>query len=197
MDYLTEVLIRNELYPGERLVWAGRPKQGILFRESDVFMIPFSLLWGGFAIFGVIVVMYDPSLLCKGSDPLPVFGIPFILAGLYMIFGRFIVDSKSREKTYYVLTDQRVLILYRLFGKRVKSLNLRTLSDISLTEKADGTGSILFGQESPWTSQFAGCMFPGMGAEQIPRFEMIENAKEVYTKIREEVNIIHPLSTIP
>lgn len=51
MNYDVQMIIQKELDSGEGLLWAGTPKQGTIFKGTDVFMIPFSLLWGGFAIF--------------------------------------------------------------------------------------------------------------------------------------------------
>lgn len=171
--------IRRELSAQERVLWSGRPRRGIVLRPSDVFMIPFSLLWGGFAIF------WEFSVINSGA---PFFfmlwGIPFILVGLYMIFGRFFVDAKQRERTFYGLTDQRVVVVSGLTSRKVKSLSLRTLTDVTLTEKSDRSGTISFGPTNPMASWWGGTAWPG-APQAAPSFEMIPDAKRVYEQIRE------------
>ena len=189
MKYDAQMIIQKELDSGERLLWAGMPKQGTIFKSSDVFMIPFSLLWGGFAIFWEYMALSMAPNAQNAPDGFallfPLFGIPFVVIGLYMIFGRFIYDSKKREKTFYGLTDQRAIIVSGVFSKSVKSLNLKTMSDVSLSEKTNGYGSIVFGQEHQMMSMFMGGGFPGMGGSTTPKFELIENAKHVYKQLRE------------
>ena len=187
MNYEAQTVIQRELDAGEQLLWAGMPKQGVILRGSDVFMIPFSLLWGGFAIFWEAMALQIPSGKAGPVDIIfPLFGIPFVLAGLYMIFGRFFYDSKKRAKTFYGLTDQRAIIVSGLFSKGVKSLNVKTMSDVSLTEKENGYGTIVFGQEMQMMSMFVGGGLPGMGGSTTPKFELIENAKRVYNQLREQ-----------
>lgn len=183
MAYDAQLILQRELDPGERLLWAGSPKQGIVFRASDLFMIPFSLLWGGFAIFWEVMVLQIPKSSGADSIIFPIFGIPFVLFGLYLIFGRFIYDSKLREKTFYGLTDQRAVIISGMFRKGVKSLNLKTMTDVSLTESAGGYGTIIFRQENQFTSMFAWGSFPGLGSTT-PKFELIRDAKQVYNQLR-------------
>ncbi|WP_246780688.1 hypothetical protein [Rhizobium sp. BK008] len=97
--------IRSFLMPGEKLLWSGRPGQGFLLTSRDFLLVPFSLLWGGFAIFWEITAI---------STETPVFtklwGIPFVLMGLYLMAGRFFVDAAARARTEYVLTNRRVII---------------------------------------------------------------------------------------
>ena len=50
----------------ERLIWSGRPRGGIRFRRQDIFMIPFSLLWGGFAFFWEFSVL---RIAPKANNP--------------------------------------------------------------------------------------------------------------------------------
>jgi hypothetical protein len=151
-----------------------------MLRAADVFLIPFSLLWGGFAIF------WEYSVVTGGA-PLffALFGVPFVVIGLYLIGGRFIVEAKQRERTYYAVTSERVLIISGLFQTKVKSLALRTLSDVSLTESNGNVGSISFGSSNPFSSFFGGAAWPGMGQFSAPGLDIIENAKAVYNVIRE------------
>lgn len=72
-----------------------------------------------------------------------------------------------------------MIIVTTLFGRRVKSLNLRTLTDLSLSEGSGGRGTITFGQASSWDWWHAGAGFPGMGPD-VPRFDTISDAKRVY-----------------
>src|SRR5579864_5791511 len=38
----------QEMLPGETIEWSGRPNPAVILHKEDWFMIPFSLLWGGF-----------------------------------------------------------------------------------------------------------------------------------------------------
>jgi len=114
----------------------------------------------------------------------PLFGLPFVVIGLYMIFGRFFTDSAQRRKTVYGITDQRVIIRSGLFSRATKSLNLRTLSDVTLSERGDGTGTITLGPTAGFYSWFYGTSWPGMGRNLAPCLDSIADAKSVYQILR-------------
>ena len=49
MNFQTpETIIKPLLQNDEKLLWSGIPLQGIKLRKLDIFMIPFSIIWGGF-----------------------------------------------------------------------------------------------------------------------------------------------------
>jgi hypothetical protein len=170
--------ILAELGANERLIWSGRPPQGIMFRSTDIFMIPFSLLWGGFACFWTLAAS-------AGGGCFGLFGIPFVLVGAYMVFGRFYADAVQRSNTYYGLTSERIIITAGLSGQQVKSLNLRTLTDITLDLKTSGKGTISFGPSHPMASWYRGIPWPGTEKYYSPAFEMIDDARQVYDEIRQ------------
>lgn len=181
--------VRAQLESGEQLVWSGQPRQGLLLRPSDAFMIPFSLLWGGFAIF------WETSVILSNA---PIFfwlfGVPFVLIGLHLIVGRFFTDARTRAQTFYGLTNDRIIITSGKHGKRVQSLSLSTLGDISLDEREDGTGTITFASASPLGRFGNFGTWPSVGAtrgQMPPSFEMIPQAKKVYEMIRGAQRRLH------
>ena len=164
-----------QLDRGERLVWSGAPRQGLFLRPTDAFMIPFSVLWAGFAVFWEISVLRTPA-----PGFFAVWGIPFVAMGAYITVGRFFVDSWRRARTRYALSTDRVIIRT---STSLKSLSLRTLTDVALTEHRNGTGTITFGSLAFPMSMVAGASWPGV--PQVPTFEQISGARQVYAQIRE------------
>ncbi|WP_272027662.1 hypothetical protein [Kocuria rosea] len=100
---------RNRLHPflrpGEQLRWVGQPDPQVRFAPMDLFLVPFSLMWGGFAI------VWEWQVLTSSESLLFVlWGIPFVLVGLYFIVGRFIYKKHRKLKTVYGLTDSRAIV---------------------------------------------------------------------------------------
>jgi hypothetical protein len=174
----TMLIVQEEVGAGERILWNAQPKQGLTLQPSDAFMIPFSLLWGGFAIFWEFLVV-------TGGAPFffALWGIPFVLIGLHMIVGRFFVDALQRKRTYYALTNERIVIISGLFSRNVKTLNLKTLQEINLTLRRKGSGTITFGPVDPaaWRTWTTGSNRTRPISSSLV---MIENANEVYQLIR-------------
>jgi hypothetical protein len=171
--------LSRELAADERLVWCGRPRGGVRLRAADAFLVPFTFLWAGFAMF------WEMEVLKTGAPTLfAVWGIPFILVGLYITVGRFLVDAVLRRHTLYGLTDQRALIVSTLGGRRVQVVNLLRVAEITLVEHRDQSGTISFGPSSPWAG--LGLGFGRWGASRYapPQFQFIDEPRAVFEKAR-------------
>jgi hypothetical protein len=176
-----ERVILAELGQGEKLLWSGRPRQGMRPAASDAFLVPFSLFWCGFAVF------WEKSALAMNTPAFfKLWGLPFIAFGVYLVFGRFIADAVRRSKVFYGLTDRRVIIVSGVFARELKSLDLAALGEISVRERADRSGTISLGTA---TGPFAlaarmSPSWPGTRQYLPPMLEMIEDAQAVYERIR-------------
>lgn len=143
--------VDNNLLPAERILWEGRPVRHRLLRSTDAVMIPFSLAWCGFAIF------WETSVFTGGA---PIFfvlwGLPFVVVGLYVVAGRFIVRSVSSRRTRYTLTDKRILIHGGWSGNRLTTAYVKSLPPPVITEQEDGSGSLAFGTFPALSDSFSG-----------------------------------------
>jgi hypothetical protein len=196
-DNASAMALQNEMAGGETLLWAGKPLQSVVFHSSDLYVIPFSLLWGGFAIFwewGVTV--YSGS----AAHPAPFFfelwGVPFVLLGQYMIWGRFLFAAWKKSRTYYGVTSKRVMVLSMGASRHLFEAYLRDLDSISITTSANGTGSIEFGpagQSSPsafFSSRRGGQMPLDIDLNRLA-FLDIADVREVYQLIQSQRERLH------
>lgn len=180
MPELPELEIARELGGRERLLWSGQPRAGMCLTSGDIFLIPFSVMWGGFAIFWEWSVIKD-----GGPGFFALWGIPFVVMGLYLIAGRFFADAYHRGRTVYGLTDRRILIVNGLFGRQVQSLDLATLGGITVTEGRDRSGTIAFGPYSNNMPSWMAGTWPGTRRYAPPRFEQLDDVRSVYEQIQQ------------
>lgn len=173
-----EQVMSTVLAHGEQLLWAGRPRPGIIFHRVDALLIPFSVLWAGFAIFWELAVITS-----GGPMFMAVFGLPFVAAGLYMVFGRFLTAALRRARTYYAVTDKRALIVAQAReALTIKEYRLGALGDLSINAKPDGSGTIVFGTPQAHPVWLAGTAWPSAG--RVPAFEAVENVRDVHDRLR-------------
>jgi hypothetical protein len=167
-----DAIIRAQLSPNEQLLWSAQPRGGVAFRNEDFFLIPFSVMWGGFAF-------YWEWSVTAGGGPLfaRLWGIPFVAVGLY--------DAWQCSNRFYGLTTERALIARRSFGESVRSIELKTLGDVTLSVGNDRSGTITLGNDTP-ASAWAG-LTPWNRSSYVsaPRFERIERANDVYNQVRD------------
>jgi hypothetical protein len=102
--------IQPVLNPGEVVLWSGRSDRSVLFTAADGYLIPFSLFFSGFSIFWIVVASASEN--ASPDNPFPLFGLPFLIIGLYYLLGRFIVKSILKRMTAYAITNRRVIVLF-------------------------------------------------------------------------------------
>jgi hypothetical protein len=171
---------RTHLLPGEQILWAGRPAQGLLLTRRDGFMIPFSLVWSGFAVF------WEHSVLHTNAPGFfKLWGIPFVAIGLYLVAGRFFLDAWLRRGMRYAVTSQRILILRPPpFGNFV-AIELKRLPDATLQERADGSGTIRFGQTTtPFGRNGWSSWTPAL--DPTPQFLGVSDVRTVFDLVQRE-----------
>lgn len=186
MDYGLNLAqtFQPDLYKGERVAWAGQPDPRFRFSSGDLFLVPFSLLWGGFAL------VWEAGVLgfLGGKGPAPtlfaIWGIPFVLFGQYIIWGRFLYKTYKNRRTFYALTNQRALIVTTTRSRRVQTVFLNQLPTIGKTVRRDGSGMLEFGSSPNWTTAaYANSgmdFFNGRSGPAAPAFYDIADVETVY-----------------
>lgn len=136
--------LERELGPDEAVGWHGwqlgriDPKAFLTY----VFAVPwtaFSLAWTGIAAGAVASADLDGLSLFAWAFPL--FGLPFIAVGAWMLSRPF-VPLWERGRVLYVVTDRRVLKLSLGGDLVVKTVPAERIGLAERREQAGGTGSL-------------------------------------------------------
>lgn len=174
MDYS----FQQFLLPGERLLWTGRPTGGLNLRPADWFLIPFSFVWIAFVIFWNVAVW-------AGGGPMffRLFGLLFLAVGVYFLFGRFLLDARSRARTRYAVTERRILTS-KEDGSNLRFLDIRNLPSLELSEQRDGSGTIRFGGVAALQNVITAMWQPWLDAT--PAFVRIPDVKRVFSLIQKQ-----------
>jgi hypothetical protein len=167
IDADTLARVQAVLNPGEDVHWAGRPGQGIRFRMSDWFIIPWSLLFAG-AAFGLAVA----SWWIEGEWAFRIQTLPFALLAAYFLFGRYVLDAWYRSGLVYAVTGERLVSIWK---SRARSMALGNMQVLELIERPRGQGSILFGEGFPYNRHRF--LLPSADGKS---FEFIEDSRAVY-----------------
>jgi len=178
-------IFKDELLNGEEILWAGQPDPTVLFSKSDIFNIPFGIFWMGFSIVwegAAIKAVLNPNADKAASWSFPFFGVPFVLIGIYLIAGRFFYKAWKKKRTYYAVTNMRVLVVKQSRRKDVQGAYLDAIPVVNKSIRRDGRGTITFGNSTTggWMYEDAGLDFLGAYyTERAPAFRDIADAEKV------------------
>ncbi|UFS59541.1 hypothetical protein [Subtercola endophyticus] len=179
-------LVTKELHPGEIVRWTGSGDPGVLFTRADFLLVPFSLLWGGFAIF------WETQAVTENSGPLfLVFGGAFVLVGLYLIVGRFFTKAYRKRTTAYAVTDRRAFLTD---GRRVVETGL-AVADRTTTWAQDrrhvsvvwnnnrqGTRNFFNSRRAPWPGNTG---TDGIGSPMLMAFYDVQDGDALLAALNE------------
>lgn len=161
---------KKYLASDEYVLWQGRPEKGNIFSYSDIFTTLFSIMWLSFSVFWEYLAIKDGS-----SFFMMLWGIPFVAIGVYMLIGRFIQKIIMRNKTFYVVTNKRIIIKK---GSRIKFYDPKDLPPMNIIIHKNGNGTISY-TETLYSGRY-----------RTVRYCALENLADV-TKAQQAINSIN------
>ena len=152
MTNLAENLVQalnKELRNGEKLVWAEQPIPSQLVKSAYLLWL-FFVPWTLFALFWTAGAsgFQWPALDNIGVYSLfPLFGLPFILIGVYGLVMPFKMRKKA-ESTVYAITNQRLLIGHFPNAIELQIFFPKDVNRLTRFEKSDGSGNLIFSNQA-------------------------------------------------
>lgn len=184
----------------EYLIWTGQPKQGYVFRKSDIVYIPLFLFILFFSIRVVFNVIFGGFFDFNDDFIVKVSLFFFILMSysISMFYYRFIGDSKRRKSTFYALSNYRIFIRQDYPRRLPIIIKYADLKRVSLVINNQNYGTILVDYVGKFSRFLAkstvrdaeAAMMESDVVEDVPKLQDIENAQKVYDIIKTYKNQI-------
>jgi hypothetical protein len=140
--------ILSALDSDEELLWSSQPS-GTLLSPADRMLIPSSaciLLLPGLLLYWALFL---PSAHPTFRIVSGIIAALSAASGLYLVVGRFAVKALRRRRTYYGITQRRVVEVIDGQPARLRTASILGMDGISMYVRPDGTGAIQFGRHTP------------------------------------------------
>lgn len=166
------------LLKDEKVFWIGKPEMKVIFDPKDRYHIPMTLL-------GNIIIVYSIS-----HDFDLKWAIIWILIGFYLLMGRFIYKAFNKKATLYVVTNQRIIIINKLWGYFIEK-SIKSITHIEKEIRPNGIGTIRFGHTPSTHLWYENTGLEVLvGPEKIygtpaPTFFDIKDANMIYQLVKE------------
>ena len=123
----------------EEILWQGKPEKPKGVSGNQIYMLCFATFWEAFSIFWVVTAFKSgaPNLFC-------VFGMPFIFVGIYLFYSAITNGGASYKKTYYAITNKRILFFIDIRGGQFHSDFIKPIYNVSVKMNKDETGTVYF-----------------------------------------------------
>ena len=169
LDPNTDRLLRDELKPGETVLWKSAPlTKRHLMAAMPVFV--FAIPWTAFAVFWM-------TMASRGSATFALFGLPFVGIGLAMMASPWWAARRARRIGYAITTDRVLIITPEITGGvTVRSFTATELGDLERVQRGDGSGDLILQREWVRGSK-------GRQVEQKTGFIGIPDVREVQTRL--------------
>ena len=178
--------IRKELQAGERILWQGQPIAARIFKAAFaiyLFAIPwtaFSLFWEAMALSPWLAMQDNPEVDQTAriiAVVFPLFGLPFIAIGFWLLAKPFTLARKARQ-TSYVITNARALVVTSGKMQETVSYPFETITgEINCIARSDGSGTLYFSSKKVVDND-------GDVHMQKQGFEHVPQVREVEAKLR-------------
>jgi hypothetical protein len=164
--------VNRELEWDERTEWMDMPVPRF-FTPAATGAFLFAIPWTAFAIFWIYGAsgFKMPDFGKGGISFFPLFGVPFVLIGLALLFTPLWAYRKAL-RTVYVITDRRAITFDGGWSGTIRSYPPDKLQNIYRREKKDGSGDVIIARRA-WRDS---------GGDHQPEqqgFLQIRNPKEV------------------